>query len=253
LESSERTALRAEQLAAMGHLAAGMAHELHNPLTIIKMLVQRALTQNEAGAHAELVTLQGPVLAGRDLNVVDDEVTRLEGLVRSFLDFARPPLPERRVVDVCSLVDQTLALVAGRASAAGVTISFDRPPRSIRTAIDPGQFRQIVLNLVLNALDAVKTAGRIDVRLWQEKDGELALRIADSGCGLPRELGQRIFDPFITSKETGLGLGLSICKRIAEAHGGTIVGANRPGRGAEFVVRFPATAPNGSLAGLVLQ
>jgi two-component system sensor histidine kinase HydH len=104
LEYSERSALRAEQLAAMGHLAAGMAHELHNPLTIIKMLVQRALTQSDAGADPDLGTWQGPVLAGRDLNVVDDEVSRLEGLVRSFLDFARPPLPERRVVDVCSLV-----------------------------------------------------------------------------------------------------------------------------------------------------
>jgi two-component system sensor histidine kinase HydH len=110
-----------------------------------------------------------------------------------------------------------------------------------------------VLNLVLNALDAVKTGARIDIRLWQEKDGELGLCVADNGCGLPLELGQRIFDPFVTAKETGLGLGLSICKRIVEAHGGTIVGRNRPGGGAEFVVRFPASCPNAAPAAAVLQ
>jgi signal transduction histidine kinase len=251
LERSERAALHAEQLAALGHLAAGMAHELHNPLTTIKMLVQGALTENDCGALEERGAFRVPILAGRDLNVVDEELTRLEALVRSFLDFARPPIPERRVVEVCSLVEQTLELVAGRASAAEVTVAFDRPPSSIRIAVDPGQFRQIVLNLVLNALDAVKAGGRIEVRLGQDKDGELALRVADNGCGLPPELGRQIFDPFITSKETGLGLGLSICKRIAEAHGGTIAGTNRPDGGAEFVVRFPATGVKGAPVGAV--
>jgi two-component system, NtrC family, sensor histidine kinase HydH len=246
LEHSERDALRAEQLAAMGHLAAGMAHELHNPLTTIKMLVQGALTETNSSALG-METLHGPVLEGRDLSVVDEEITRLERLVQTFLDFARPPLPERRVVDVCSLVEQTLALVAGRASDAGVTVALNCPAESIRTAVDPGQFRQVVLNLVLNSLDAVKRGGRIDIRLWQEKDGELTLRVADNGSGLPLELGQQIFDPFITSKDSGLGLGLSICKRIVEAHGGTITGTNLPGGGAEFVVRFPATDPIGAI------
>jgi two-component system, NtrC family, sensor histidine kinase HydH len=252
LERSERAALHAEQLAALGHLAAGMAHELHNPLTTIKMLVQGALTENDSGALEERGAFRAPVLAGRDLNVVDEELTRVEGLVRSFLDFARPPIPERRVVEVCSLVEQTLELVSGRATAAGVDIAFDRPTGSIRIAVDPGQFRQVVLNLAMNALDAVKVPyplslgggegrvrrGRIEVRLRQEKD-ELMLRVTDNGCGLPPELGRQIFDPFITSKETGLGLGLSICKQIAEAHGGRIAGKNRPEGGAEFVVRFP--------------
>jgi signal transduction histidine kinase len=240
LERSERAALHAEQLAALGRLAAGMAHELHNPLTTIKMLVQSALTQNDFGARREEASLPGPVLAGHDLTIVDEEVTRLEGLVRSFLDFARPPAPERRVVEVGPLVEQTLELVAARAAAAGVTVTLDRPPGPVRSALDPGQFRQVVLNFVLNALDAVRAGGRVEVQLRQGNDGAVTLRVADNGCGLPAELGARIFDPFTTSKETGLGLGLSICKRIAEAHGGTIAGTNRPGGGAEFVVCFPA-------------
>jgi len=251
LERSERAALRAEQLAALGHLAAGMAHELHNPLTTIKMLVQSALTENDYPMRTGLNSLSAPVLAGRDLAVVDEEVTRLEGLVRSFLDFARPPLPERRIVDACSLVEETLGLIAVRASTAGVTVALDRPAGSIRIAVDPGQFRQIVMNLVLNALDAVKMGGRIEVRLRQDKEGALMLRVADNGCGLPPELGPRIFDPFITSKEAGLGLGLSICKRIAEAHGGTITATNQSDEGAEFIVRFPATGAKGAPLGAV--
>jgi signal transduction histidine kinase len=239
LEQSERAALRAEQLAALGHLAAGMAHELHNPLTTIKMLVQSALTRSEFGAGGDEGPFPVPALAGHDLDIVDEEVTRLEGLVRSFLDFARPPVPERRVVEVGAVVEQTLELVAARAAAAGATVALDRPPGPIRCAVDPGQFRQVVLNLVLNALDVVKAGGRVEVQLRQGKGGELTLRVADNGPGLPAELGQRIFDPFVTGKETGLGLGLSICKRIAEAHGGTVAGSNRPGGGAEFVVRFP--------------
>jgi signal transduction histidine kinase len=253
LERSERAALHAEQLAALGHLAAGMAHELRNPLTTIKMLVQATLTANDFGPREGTDGSPQPALAGHDLAVVDEEVTRLEGLVGSFLDFARPPVPERRVVDVCSLVQQTLELVAGRASTAEVTIAFDRPPDSIRIAVDPGQFRQVVLNLVLNALDAVKAGGRIVVHLVQGKEGELVLRVADNGCGLPTERDLRIFDPFITSKETGLGLGLSICKRIVEAHGGTIVGMNRSEGGAEFVVRFPATSAKGAPVGAASQ
>jgi signal transduction histidine kinase len=247
LERSERAALRAEQLAALGHLAAGMAHELHNPLTTIKMLVQAALTESEFGVSKRMGS--APALAGRDLRVVDEEVTRLEGLVRTFLEFARPPVPERRVVEVGSLVEQTLGLIAGRAAAAGVTVAFDHPPSVIHAAVDPGQFRQVVLNLVLNALDVVKTGGRIEVCLGQEKNGELRLSVVDNGRGLPPELGTRIFDPFITSKETGLGLGLSICKRIAEAHGGTIEGSDRPEGGAEFVVRFPKTQARGAALG----
>jgi signal transduction histidine kinase len=240
LERSERAALRAEQLAALGHLAAGMAHELHNPLTTIKMLVQAALTENDLGARGAAEPSLVPALTGHDLAVVDDEVTRLEGLVRSFRDFARPPVPERRVVEVGSLVEQTLGLVEVRATAAGVTIELDQPPVGVREAVDPGQLRQVVLNLVLNALDAVKPGGRVDVSLGRDQAGRLEVRVADDGCGLPPEWGPRIFDPFVTTKEAGLGLGLSICKRIAEAHGGTITGVNRPQGGAEFAVRFPA-------------
>jgi signal transduction histidine kinase len=225
LRRSEQEALHAEQLAAVGQMAAGMAHELRNPLTSMKLLVQAAQ--------------DGGALAGRDLGVLEEEITRLERLVRSFLDFARPPQLEKKVLDVCPLVEQCVGFFAARAEAAATKLTFDRPPGEVRAAVDPGQFRQVVLNLLGNALDAVATDGQVSVQLDQSPTGGLTLRVADTGCGLPADLGERIFAPFTTTKGTGLGLGLSICKRIAEAHGGTITGTTRPEGGAVFTFRLP--------------
>jgi signal transduction histidine kinase len=237
LQQRERDILHAEQLAAVGQLAAGMAHELRNPLTSMKILVQGALT-GTAGEGGEAWPCPG--LSVRDLAVLEEEITRLEGLVQSFLDFARPPAPEKRVLDIRPLVAQTLAFVAGRAALTSVRVESAVPPLPVSAAVDPGQFRQVLLNLLLNAFDALPGGGTITVRLQCEAGGWVALQVADSGCGLPAALGERIFEPFTTTKETGLGLGLSICKRIAAAHGGTLAGANRPEGGAVFTLRLPA-------------
>src|SRR5262249_21102502 len=117
-------------------------------------------------------------------------------------------------------------------------------PATVVVEADFGQIRQVVLNLLLNALDAVPQGGTVWVRLAApdtEADGWLTLQVADTGPGLPGQLGQQIFEPFVSTKETGLGLGLSICKRIVEAHGGTLGAANRPEGGACFTVRLPIT------------
>jgi signal transduction histidine kinase len=212
----------------------------------MKMLVQGALAgecwgdDGLPGAGAELG------LGGRDLGVLEEEITRLERLIQSFLDFARPPQPEKRTLDVRPLVEQTLGLVAGRASAAGTRVEFAAPPDPVRAAVDPGQFRQVLLNLLLNALSATGAGGCITIDLAKDPDGWLTLRVADTGCGLPDALGSRIFDPFTSTKPTGLGLGLSICRLIVEAHGGSITAANRPEGGAVFRVRLPSGGTSGT-------
>jgi two-component system, NtrC family, sensor histidine kinase HydH len=235
LQQKEHEVLRAEQMAAVGQLAAGMAHELRNPLTSMKLLVQGAMAAPAADVGAANLNL-----GSRDLIVLEEEITRLEQLIQSFLDFARPPKLEKRILDVRPLVEQTLAFVAGRAAAAAAKIELDAPPRPARAAVDAGQFRQILLNLVLNALDAIPDGGSIRVVVEYEGDTWLTLRVADDGSGLPAALGERIFEPFTTTKETGLGLGLSICKRIAEAHGGSLSGSSRAEGGAVFTLRLPA-------------
>jgi signal transduction histidine kinase len=232
LRQSEREALRAEQLATLGQMAAAMAHELRNPLTAMKMLVQGAMAGEDWG-------LEPPGLSGRDLAVLEEEISRLEGLTQSFLDFARPPQLEKRTLDMRPLVEQTLRVVEERAAAAGTRIEFTAPAEPVLAAVDPGQLRQVLLNLLLNALEAVAGSGVIQVRVATEPDGWLSLRVSDTGGGLPAALGARIFAPFTTTKEMGLGLGLSICKRIAEAHGGEITAATRPEGGAAFTLRLP--------------
>jgi len=240
LQQRERDFLLAEQLAAIGQLAAGMAHELRNPLTSMKLLVQGA----QAGA-GEADGTHGSGLSGVDLSVLEEEITRLEQLIHSFLDFARPPKLDLRVLDVRPLVEQSLAFLAGRAAVVAARIELVAPPAPARAAVDAGQFRQVVFNLVVNALEAQPAGGAITVTLEREAGGWLSLQVADRGRGLPPGLGERIFDPFTTTKETGLGLGLSICRRIATAHGGTLSAANRPGGGAVFTLRLPAAPVDG--------
>jgi signal transduction histidine kinase len=274
LQQSQREVVRAEQLAAVGQLAAGMAHELRNPLMAMKVLVQAAAAGDDPAG-----------LCGRDLTVLDEEISRLERLLQTFLDFARPPEPEKRLVDVQQILDATVGLVAGRAARQGVCIRSDPPRPPVLVEADVGQVRQVVLNLLLNALDVLPGGGTVWVEIskadkrprkpveeesgplsqksgflekpgfseGQEDSGShhpaaawLVLRVADNGPGLPAKLGQHIFEPFVSTKETGIGLGLSICRRIIEAHGGEITAANRPGGGAVFTVRLPLLDRNNS-------
>ena len=250
LRQSEREVLRAEQLAAVGQMAAGMAHELRNPLTSMKILVQAAMARSENReakteedsdtSLAPRPSILAPHLSGRDLIVFDEEIKRLERLVQSFLEFAQPPQLERKSSDVKRLVEETVQLVGPRAALCNTRIDLALPASAVAATLDAAQFRQVLLNLLLNALDAVGSGGVIQVALEVPPDGWLSLRVSDTGCGLPASLGSRIFSPFVTTKETGLGLGLSISKRIVEAHGGEISATNGPeGAGAVFTIRLP--------------
>jgi len=233
LQRSQREVLRAEQLAAVGQMAAGIAHELRNPLMCMKILVQSAAAQSSAVS-----------LGSRDLAVLEEEIIRLERLTRTFLDFARPPQLDKRPFEVQSLLQDTVALISGRADQQDVRILCELPSAPVLIEADCGQIRQVVLNLLLNALEAMANDGKVVVRLETTRKSAAAprsiiLRVIDAGPGLPADLGQEIFTPFVSTKETGIGLGLSICKRIVEAHGGEITAANRPEGGAIFSVRLP--------------
>lgn len=232
LQDAQREVLRREQLAAVGQLAAGIAHELRNPLTAIKLMVQGAARRpGEAD------------LRGRNLTVLVEEIDRLERTIQAFLDFARPPRTEARPFSADAVVRETLDLTAARSEQQGTRVVSDFPDGPVVAEADPVQFRQLVLNLVLNALDAVGGGGAVEVRLSADPAGWVVLEVADTGPGLPAALGERIFEPFVSTKETGTGLGLSICKRAAESHGGTIAAANRAGGGAVFTVRIPPDSP----------
>lgn len=242
LRQSEREILRSEQLAAVGQMAAGVAHELRNPLTSMKLLVQSAILRESRNKSSA-------VLEGRDLRVLQEEIQRLETLTQTFLQFARPPLPEKRQVHLQPFIRDTLALVAPRAQLCQIRLEEQMPDEPIEAWIDPAQIRQMLLNLLLNGFDAVADVKNPTrpvngvVLSLEQIDQEVRLAIHDSGCGLPVRMETDIFAPFVTTKESGLGLGLSICKRIVEAHGGSIHCVNGLTGGAVFTVLLPTSKP----------
>lgn len=229
-----RSVLRAEALAEVGQLAAGMAHELRNPLTAIKMLAQ---TNREEAESRGLPT--------EDLNVIEQEILRMEGRLNVFIDFARPPKPERRRIDLASVVVETLALIGGRARKQRVELKFEPPASPVVVQADGEQVRQLLVNLALNALDVMPRGGVLEIELREPGEHHVELAVLDTGPGIaPRHL-PRLYEPFFTSKETGLGLGLVVSQRIARSHGGNLRAANRPSGGACFVLRLPTTETAG--------
>ena len=240
LHERHREVIRADQLAAVGQLAAGLAHELRNPLMCMKVLVQSATRR---GGHA--------TLDARDLQVLNEEIVRLETLLQTFMDFARPAQLEKQEADLASIARQTVDLLSGKAERRNVTIDCRSSEEQLTVEADAAQLRQVVLNLLLNALDAVPNGGKVWVEAIRdnggrgdpETDGEsqphVCLRVADNGRGLPKEERNRLFEPFFSTKETGVGLGLAICQRIIHAHGGELAANDREGGGAVFEVILP--------------
>lgn len=232
LRDTERAALRAEQLAWVGQMAAGIAHEIRNPLMAIKLLVQAAGDRRE-----------GPALRARDFQVLEEEIVRLEQIVTGFLDFARPPRPELRPVDVAAIAARATDSVRAKAELQGVAITAEPASGPVVVEADPNQLQQVLLNLLFNAIESQPCGGEVRVTVGFDRkvptESHLVVTVADAGPGLP-DIGERIFEPFVSTKESGLGLGLSICRRIAETHGGTLTSAARPGGGAVFTLRLPA-------------
>ena len=138
------------------------------------------------------------------------------------------------------MIDRTLGLVRGRAAKQHVAVRFDHPPGGARYVGDGEQLQQVLVNLVLNALDAMPAGGTLEVQLRRPHDGRVEVAVLDTGPGIPEGMSGKLFQPFVSSKETGLGLGLVTSRRIVEDHGGSITGGNRPdGRGAAFAVTLP--------------
>jgi signal transduction histidine kinase len=180
-------------------------------------------------------------LDGRDLEVVDEELTRLDTTLQSFLDYARPPKLERRTVDVRDVVQRTVQLVKPRAEQQTVRIDVALPERPLQVSADAEQLRQVLLNLLLNALDALGTGGRITVSATADATArQVVVQVADDGPGISDAVHSTLFEPFVSSKPSGTGLGLTISRRIVENHGGTITAENGAHGGAVFSVRLPA-------------
>jgi signal transduction histidine kinase len=217
---------KAEQLAAVGELAASIAHEVRNPLAGMKGALEVLRTELAIKANREIVD---ELLA---------QITRLENLVRDLLTFARPTALTVKPCSLHDMLDRLLRTYQDGADSAGITIQRIYGPATGTIQADPQQLEQVFLNLVHNAFQAMEHGGTLTVAT-QAEPGAVRVSFRDSGKGIaPADL-QRVFQPFYTTKHRGSGLGLPIVKKIVQAHGGMIEVASEPGRGTTVTLTLP--------------
>jgi two-component system, NtrC family, sensor histidine kinase HydH len=229
LQVQERDLLRAEQLAAVGHLAAGVAHEIRNPLTGIKFLVEAAMRPNDATP-----------LTPEDLGLIRQEVLRIERTVQGLLNYARsaPAVPGRW--DLRDLLAEAVAVVRGRADAKSVIVQETIGSEAMITNVDRDQILSALTNLLINAIEAAPSSGEVEIRAEHVPgDGTLKVEVIDNGPGVDPAIADRLFTPFTTTKRTGTGLGLTLARRVAQEHGGTLTAASRHEGGACFILTLP--------------
>jgi len=238
LEQSRGHLMQSEKLAMAGRLAAGVAHTIRNPLTSVKM----RLFSLERGL--KLTPSQQ-----EDFEVIAEEIGHIDTIVRNFLEFARPPKLTAQPVSLSAVVDTTLNLLKHRLESYNVTVSVERARVLPEIAADPDQLKEALVNLVLNACEAMVEGGSLRIReevgLLEPHGRVLALRVTDSGPGVDPALLDTVFQPFFTTKGEGSGLGLAIVKRIIEEHGGWITIQSPPGGGATFTMVFPCQGERG--------
>jgi signal transduction histidine kinase len=223
---------RAENLASLGRLLAGVAHEVRNPLAALRSTVQ--LWQR----------LPDRARTPESMDAVVRSVDRLNDLVSRLLYFARSGHDARRPVDLNALVRDALELVRAQADGQKVTLAADLDPDLPSLSGSAQALQQVVLNLAANALQAMPGGGQLECRTrWLPAAGEAELRVRDTGPGVPADARDRLFEPFFTTRAEGTGLGLALCREIVRQHGGRIDLADGDGRGAEFVVRLPRGKP----------
>jgi signal transduction histidine kinase len=237
LVESQELAERNEKLASLGMLAAGVAHEIRNPLTAIKAAL---FIQQKSFAPGS------PEQADSDL--IQREISRLERIVNDFLRFARPSDPQLAAIPADLLLQEVEIFFAPDLARAGIRLALGAPT-PYRIDVDAGQIKQVLINLVQNAVDSIGRNGLITLRSRQDRKwlggaerDVVILEVADNGKGIMPEVRKRLFDPFFTTKEDGTGLGLSIASRIVEKHGGALQFQTQVNRGTTFGIVLPQAA-----------
>ncbi len=227
LKDQQERLVQSEKLAGIGRLAAGVAHEINNPLAVI--LGYAKLLQRKAEGD----------LAG-DLGIIQDEALRAQEIVEGLLDLSRPLASAPEPVDLKELCDEAVSRLGSTDRLAGAMVDVQGT-----ASVDghPQKLRQVILNLIKNGAEAAGTGGWVEVAVSQGADGGAKVVVSDSGSGLPAEASNKLFEPFFTTKPTGTGLGLAVSLGIVQAHGGTLMADSPAGHGARFTICLPATPP----------
>lgn len=231
LEQARKLAIQSERLAALGELAAGVAHEIRNPLTSVKLLIQTASERHPQAA-----------MNPRQIEVVLHEIARMESMVQGLLDFAKPPQLRTVEQDLRQTVHRALNLLHARFQQGKVQVLEEAGQSPVMVNADPEQLHTVLVNLAINAIDAMPDGGQLRVQIGVSAD-RAVVTFRDSGCGVSPELLERIFEPFVTTKERGTGLGLAISRRVITEHRGGLTAANHADGGASFTVELPRNMP----------
>ena len=223
----DKQIMQAEKMAAIGELAAGIAHEIRNPLGIITGSAETVRKHEDQKIREEMTSY------------ILEESKRINGLVSTFLDFARPKEPKLMSCDLREVLEKTLLLLSPQAKTLGVEIKKEIPQKPLHVSIDPDQMRQAFTNLGVNALEAMPNGGILKVMVLENARDKVLVRFSDTGKGIPQEVQTKVFDPFFTTKDGGTGLGLPIAHRIITHHGGDINVEGGEGKGSTFTIALP--------------
>ena len=232
LEKSRENLLQAEKMAMVGKLAAGMAHSVRNPFTSVKMrLFSLSRSLQLSGTQKE------------DFDVISEEIDHIDTIVQNFLEFSRPPRLKIQPVSPSTVVDTAIQLLCYRLESYNVKATVHRENMLPAINADPDQLKEVLVNLMVNACEAMAGGGCIDIyeRVTEMPTGRslAEIRIRDDGPGIPAAASRKVFDPFFTTKEDGTGLGLSIVARIIKEHGGTVDLESEEGCGTTFTIVLP--------------
>ena len=230
------------ELAAIGQLAASIAHELRNPLSSIKGAAQ--FLQKEYEDHSAIVEFLG---------IIVEEVNGLNKLTTEFLDFARPMQLELKPTSVNTVVDKTLQLMSVHITDNNVVVKETLDESVPEVQADEDQLHQVLRNIIINALQAMPEGGVLTLETGPTPLGGAYMSVTDTGSGIPKDKLERIFLPFVTTKTKGTGLGLSVVQKIVENHGGRIEVSSEVDKGATFTILLPLHGGSAAMAGEIDQ
>ena len=231
LNRMEENLRHTDLLASVGQVAAGVAHEIRNPLAVLR------------GASQRLQKFENLNLAQRTelLAMIDEEVTRMGTVVQNFLDLSRRPKGETVAFELRPVLERSLDILRVELDRSKVSVDYEWDAPEMLIEGDPSAMHHVFLNLALNARDVMKDGGKLRVRV-QGKRGEARIIFEDTGPGVPKAIRNKIFEPFYTTRATGTGLGLAFVDRIVNEHGGSVTVGSAPSGGAQFEIRLPAEA-----------